>query len=79
MSRSDKPSPDRGCSVSPKCVECPLERCRYEMGGGGLRAALNLTRDQSIRTSREKGKRTDEIAIGLGISKRTVYRALEDA
>ena len=64
--------PDNGCSVAPKCVECPLSMCRYEYPTG-LRGLRNLDRDKGIREMFPLTSVT-VIAAELGISERTVYR-----
>lgn len=67
---------DDGCEVSPKCVECPLPMCRYEHASG-LRGVLNMARDEEIWQMKRAGVYPPEIAKSLGVSLRTVFRALE--
>ena len=68
---------DRGCDLFASCLRCPLPRCRYDEPGG-VRALLNRARDREIRLLRiEDGLAADEIAARFGVSRRTVFRALE--
>lgn len=64
---------DDGCSVSPKCTECPLSMCRHE-APGGLRQILNVARDAEITKRSRAGVSAAQIATEFGVSKRTVFR-----
>jgi hypothetical protein len=66
---------DDGCDIHPRCLTCPLPRCRYEEPGG-LRALLNEYRDREIVQMRMQGMGVDELAGRFGISRRTVFRIL---
>ena len=68
---------DSGCDMFPSCLRCPLPRCRYDEPGGA-RAMLNRVRDREIRRMRlDDGVPVNEIARRVGVSRRTVFRALE--
>lgn len=68
---------DTGCSVSPSCLNCPLEVCVLEMPGHSR--GLNAQRlKEQVRVLRfQHGKKISEIMAELRISRRTVFRALE--
>ena len=66
---------DEGCSISPSCFECPLERCRYEEPGG-LRSVLNQARDREMTQMRLAGMSVAELAGHFGVSRRTVFRGI---
>lgn len=66
---------DDGCDIHPRCLTCPLPRCRYDEPGGA-RAMLNAFRDQRIAALRRDGAAVDEIAELYGLSRRTVFRIL---
>ena len=66
---------DEGCDFHPKCLECPLPKCRYDVQGG-LRALTNIVRDKEIKELKMRGLSSLEIARRLGISRRTVFRSL---
>lgn len=66
---------DDGCEVSPSCLSCPLERCRYDVPGG-LAAVAREARAGTIRELYAAGEPVGAIAARFGISKRTVFRAL---
>lgn len=67
---------DDGCEVAPKCLECPLPKCRYDVQGGA-KTMLNDVRDAEIARLRlDAGLSIDEIAQRFGVTRRTVYRVL---
>lgn len=67
---------DTGCEYSPRCQECPLERCVSEMPGYrvSIRKQATIARVRDLRF--RAGQKINDIAAALGISKRTVYRFL---
>lgn len=68
---------DEGCDLFASCLDCPLPRCRYDTPGGA-RTMLNRVRDEEIR--RLHGDRTlpvDELAVMFRVSRRTVFRVLQ--
>ena len=67
--------PDTGCAVSPRCVECPLPACRYEVLGG-IGTVERLPRDAAIRALRRQGVQITELTASSGLSRRTVFRIL---
>jgi transcriptional regulator of acetoin/glycerol metabolism len=69
---------DEGCDIYPSCLRCPLPRCRYDEPGG-IRALLGAHRDRLIVDLRRQGMGIDELARRFGVSRRTVFRALERA
>ena len=69
---------DDGCAVSASCLSCPLPRCRYD-DDRTLRAILNEPRDLQIVELKERGVPVTEISARFGISKRTIFRILENA
>ena len=64
-----------GCEVISSCLECPLEQCLHEIPRG-MQRYLRERRDARIAGLRRAGKSTGEIACYLGVSQRTVQRAL---
>ena len=68
---------DDGCEVAPKCLECPLPRCRYDVKGGA-RVMINVDRDAEIERLRAEGYSHDDIAARFGVSRRTVFRVLSE-
>ena len=69
---------DNGCDLHGRCLSCPLPDCRYGFPGGA-RAIRNRDRDAEIIRLRQSGLPAREIAKGLGLHKRTVYRVLAQA
>lgn len=67
---------DDGCDASPKCVDCPLPVCKYDVRGG-LRQLRNEERNKQIISLFRSRKPVPEIARVYGISKRLVYRILQ--
>lgn len=69
---------DTGCSVAPKCLECPLPRCIYEDGAlDEIRSQRVEVRNQQIYSLRQQGLSVDEIAQLHGLSNRSVWRILK--
>lgn len=66
---------DDGCDIHPRCLTCPLPRCRYDEPGG-VRAMLNAYRDEQVVALRRDGARIDQIAERYSLSRRTVFRIL---
>lgn len=69
---------DDGCDIHSRCLTCPLPRCRYDEPGG-LRAMLNVYRDQQVVALRRDGAPVDQIAERYSLSRRTVFRILSSA
>ena len=63
------PPRDKGCEVSPSCLDCPLAVCRYDAHGRNWR-------NSAIRRQRRSGVKVQEIADHFGLSARTVHRVL---
>lgn len=69
--------PDAGCHVAPKCLECPLPECIYVgREGRGNVPRFRVVRWQQVLALRAAGLSADAIALRLGVTRRTVYRAL---
>lgn len=68
---------DDGCEVAPKCLECPLEQCRYDVDGG-VRSIENAERDARIERRHRAGWDNNRIALSEGTSLRTVQRVLAE-
>jgi hypothetical protein len=66
---------DGGCDLSPTCLRCPLERCRYDEPGGARRL-LQAPRDDALCRRRAEGVAIDALAAEFGLSRRTVFRVL---
>jgi hypothetical protein len=69
---------DDGCAVNPTCLTCPLPRCRYD-DKRTLRSILNEPRDLAIIDAKANGVSIAEISARFAVSKRTVFRILENA
>lgn len=66
--------PDLGCEFSPRCVDCPLERCRYDMSASMVKHMKVLQRWDEIESLVNQGISIPRVAIQVGISPRTIYR-----
>jgi len=66
---------DAGCELAPRCLRCPLERCRYDEPGGARRM-LQRSRDEALRQRREEGVAINALAAEFGVSRRSVFRML---
>ena len=70
--------PDDGCEVAPRCVECPLERCRYEEPNGLLTVRMR-ERNPQIIAMRADGASLEDIAARFRLARRSVFRVLAGA
>lgn len=61
-----------GCQAAPCCFDCSLEDCSYMY----QHRPLTLVRQQKARELRDQGLTPDATARKMGISVRTVWRAL---
>ncbi len=62
---------DDGCEIAPKCLECPLPACRYDLPP---KRAGALLREAQLRALLAQGLTADEAAARMGVSRRTVFR-----
>jgi DNA-binding CsgD family transcriptional regulator len=62
---------DAGCEVSPSCLRCPLEVCRYDVPVNQQR---HHARQRIVAQFRRTGLSVDKIAAQVGIARRTVFR-----
>lgn len=69
---------DEGCTVAPRCLDCPLPRCRYEIQGGAA-AMRRVERNAEIIAEHADGLSIDALAERHHISRRGVFRVLEKA
>ena len=72
---------DTGCNLAPKCLECPFPRCQYDrrpLPGNQRQMIRSESRYSAIRAHYEThGMDANVTAEALGVSARTVFRALE--
>lgn len=66
-------SPDRGCQVSARCVNCPLSACKLD-NPGPFRVWLQMKGRPNLVPNIRAAEREAE---RLGVTVRTVYRRLE--
>jgi hypothetical protein len=66
---------DTGCVLSPSCLRCPLERCRYDQPGG-VRKLRATDRDETLRRFYDEGTSIDALAARYDLSRRSVFRIL---
>jgi hypothetical protein len=62
---------DDGCEISPRCLECPLPQCRYDLPP---KRAGALMREAELRRLLADGLTADQAAAQMGVSRRTVFR-----
>lgn len=68
---------DTGCEVSPSCLACPLERCKYDEPQGLLTVRVREQANRAVQLHGQ-GLSIDAIAATIGVGRRTVYRYLQD-
>lgn len=67
---------DNGCDIHPKCLTCPLPRCRYD-DPGWIQREQRGRRDSQIMSVRlTEPLSVAELASRFGVSSRTVHRVL---
>lgn len=66
---------DEGCELAPSCLECPFPQCRYDQGLGNAKAA---DRRRRALLAYDGGLGKHEAAAAVGISERTLSRALHE-
>ena len=62
---------DTGCDIAPRCLECPLPQCRYDLPP---KRAGALLREAKLRRLLAEGLTIDAAAERMGVSRRTVFR-----
>ncbi len=70
--------PDAGCELAARCLTCPLPRCKYDEPGGARRLLLEA-RDRRIAALGRARVPAAEIARRFGLSRRSVFRVLQQA
>lgn len=71
---------DTGCEMAPRCLECHLPRCIYDVPATSPEPrATKGRRDAEIVRLWDEGFRVVEIAPEVDTSERTVYRVLQKA
>lgn len=72
--------PDKGCPDLgiPSCFTCPLPKCRYD-APGGARAMLKPSRDENIVRLHDSGEPIDQLAADFNVSRRAIFRILQEA
>jgi hypothetical protein len=68
---------DEGCEFLDSCLDCPLPQCLYDEPRGKQRWLKELRNRQIERLYRE-GWKISELALMLGLSRRTIQRALKN-
>jgi hypothetical protein len=64
---------DRGCEFSPRCLECPLPACRYDLPA---KQAGVWFRALKLLPLIEQGRTMEQLAADIGVSRRTVFRLM---
>lgn len=69
---------DVGCELSPSCLNCPLERCKYDEPD--ITPQMRRRREKLTRASAliSEGKNVYEIAKIMGVSLRSAYKYVHD-
>jgi AraC-like DNA-binding protein len=67
---------DEGCEFLDSCLNCPLPKCLYDEPRGKQRWLKEL-RNREIERLYRDGWKIKELAVMLGLSRRTIQRALK--
>jgi AraC-like DNA-binding protein len=68
---------DEGCEFLDSCLNCPLPKCLYDEPRGKQRWLKEL-RNREIERLYQDGWKIKELAVMLGLSRRTIQRALKN-
>lgn len=69
---------DEGCEFLDSCLNCPLPQCLYDEPRGKQRWLKEL-RNREIERLYRDGWKIKELAVMLGMSRRTIQRALKSS
>ena len=69
---------DEGCEFLNSCLNCPLPQCLYDEPRGKQRFLKEL-RNREIERLYRDGWKIKELAMVLGLSRRTIQRALRSS
>ena len=69
---------DEGCEFLDSCLNCPLPHCLYDEPRGKQRWLKEL-RNREIERLYRDGWKIKELAVMLGLSRRTIQRALKNS
>ena len=69
---------DGGCDLADSCLKCPFPQCIYEQPRGRQRLLKKLRDKEITRLFTGEGRGVKELALILGVSSRTVQRALKN-
>jgi transcriptional regulator of acetoin/glycerol metabolism len=69
---------DEGCEFLDSCLDCPLPHCLYDEPRGKQRWLKEL-RNREIERLYREGWKIKELAVVLGLSRRTIQRALKSS
>jgi hypothetical protein len=67
---------DTGCDLAPSCLNCPFDRCKYDVPGGGYRMSIKQRDREIALLRRDYGAPLPLLAHTYVVSLRTVKRAL---
>lgn len=72
---------DDGCHIHPSCLDCPLDRCIFDIDVRGEHREDVTVMGRQMAQMLAQGASVAEIAAHFGVGKRTVFRylALEEA
>ena len=67
---------DTGCEVSPSCLQCPLEKCRFD-DPAWFRQHQQWNQDlRVLKTMRVEGLTVGQAAQRFSVTTRTIFRTL---
>jgi hypothetical protein len=70
---------DNGCELADSCLNCPFPECIYAQPGGKQRWLRSLRDKEVLRLFTAQSKGVKELAVMLGVSRRTIQRILKRA
>ena len=70
---------DEGCELAPKCLSCPLPKCRHDDPGWLGRRARKRKAEAIKEAWRKESLKPKALVARFGVSRRTVHRILQEA
>ena len=70
---------DDGCDLAPRCLSCPLPKCRHDDPGWLRRKTRKRKANTIAEAWRKEGLKPKALVARFGVSRRTVHRILKEA
>ena len=69
---------DDGCEVHPRCLECPLQMCRYD-DPKWYKQWLRQKHIQKVMDRKQEGASVNELVMEFSVTPRTIFRMVRES